>query len=146
MLAGLAVTLPAAAITGEYPAFVSALLHGIDPAFAGNVGLTTIVPWAGMLVSGAAIAVALLAVRREEAGLLVAGLAGTFMGTYVGIYAPVLPASLLAAYRERRPGRALVVGAAGAVAWLALPLFAGIALLAVLADPGPERRSPDPRY
>jgi hypothetical protein len=109
--AGLAVTIPAAAVTGAYPAFAAALLRGIDPAFAGNVGITTVIPWAGPLVSVLAAGVALLAVRREAGGLLAAGLAGTFIGTYVGFYAPVLPAALLA---RVRPARGTRRGPAGA--------------------------------
>ena len=147
--AGAAVTLPAALLTGLYPEFVAALLRGIDPAFAGNVGITATVPWAGPVVSVVAILVALAVVRRDEAGLLVAGLAGTFMGTYVGLYAPVLPAGVLQRYARLRPGRTLAVGAAGAVSWLALPFFAAVALVAVLVDRATGRRDPgpgDPRY
>jgi hypothetical protein len=146
VLAGAAVTLPAAVATGLYPAFLHALLRGIDPAFAGNIGITTIVPWAGPVVSLAAIAVTLLAVRRDEAGLLVAGLAGTFMGTYVGLYAPVLPAGLLDGYRRARPGRSIAVGVAGSVAWLALPVAALVALGTVLLERPARPEGPDPRY
>jgi hypothetical protein len=146
LAAGAAVTLPAALLTGLYPSFLAALVRGIDPGFAGNVGITAVVPWAGPIVSVAAVLVALLVVRRDEDGLLVAGLAGTFMGTYVGLYAPVLPAGLLEGYARLRPGRALIVGAAGAVAWLALPLAAAIALVAVLVDGRARRAIPDPRY
>ncbi len=146
MLAGAAVTLPAALGTGLYPAFLHALLRGIDPAFAGNIGITTLVPSAGLLVSVAAVVVTLLVVRRDEAGLLAAGLAGTFMGSYVGLYAPVLPASLLDRYRRARPGRAILVGALGSIAWLALPAAALAALAAVLLDRPARQERPTPRY
>jgi hypothetical protein len=134
LAAGLAVTLPAL-LTGLYPAFAAALVHGIEPAFEGNLGISVWVPWAGVPVSVLAVLVALLAVRREPGGLMVAGIAGTLIGTYVGLYAPVLPASLLARYERSNRRRGVVLGAIGSVAWLALPLAAAIAVVLVLLPP-----------
>ena len=70
---------------------------------------------------------------------MVAAIAGTFMGTYVGIYAPVLPAGVLAGYAAARPRRALALGWIGAVSYLALPL-AGLVSLVVVALGGPIAR------
>ena len=85
LVAGVLVTVPAALLTGAYPAFLAALAHGIDPAFEGNLGITTLLPTAGPAVSLAALVVAVAFVRRGRDGLMVAAIAGTFMGTYVGI-------------------------------------------------------------
>ena len=138
VLRALLVTVPAALLTGAYPTFLAALAHGIDPAFEGNLGVTTLFPAAGPAVSLAAVIVAVAFVRRGRDGLMVAAIAGTFMGTYVGIYAPVLPAGVLAGYAAARPRRALALGWIGAVSYLALPL-AGLASLVIV---GIGRRVP----
>ena len=125
--AGLAVTLPAL-LTGLYPSFVGALMRGITPDFAGNLSITTLVPWAGVPISMLAVLVALAAVRREASGLMAAAIAGSLVGTYVGVYAPVLAAGILPRYELVHPKRALVLAAIGSVAVLALPLAAALAI------------------
>jgi len=131
VLAGLAVTLPAL-LTGLYPAFVMALVRGIGPSFEGNLGITAWLPWAGIPMTILALVLTLLVIRREEAGLMVAAIAGTLMGTYVGLYAPVLPASLLARFERHDGRRGLVLGTIGSVAWLALPVAAAAGLLVAM--------------
>ncbi len=146
VLAGLAVTVPAALATGAYPAFFGALAVGIEPKFEGNIGITTVLPDAGLLVSILALVVAAWWARRDEAGLMVAAIAGTFMGTYVGLYAPVLPAGALARFAARYPGRGLAIGWLGAVGWLALPVAGFVAFLAAVVrrfQPSWWRRAPE---
>lgn len=135
--AGVAVTLPALT-TGLYPDFVGALVRGITPVFDGNLGITFWMPWAGIPVSAAALLVSVAAARREETGLIVAGIAATVIGTYVGLYAPVLPAALLQRYARFDVRRAQVLAAIGSIAWFGLPL-AAVAAFAVALWPFPFR-------
>ena len=124
MLSGLAVTGAALAGSADYAAFIAALSQGIPPHFDGNIGITTVLPDAGIMTSIGALVVTVLLVRGETTGLMAAAIAGTFMGTYVGLYAPVLPAAVLPAYHVAHPRRALAIGWIGSVAWLALPIAA----------------------
>ena len=135
VLAGLLITAPAAVLTGSYPSFVAALTRGIDPAFSGNLGITTVLPAAGLAMSLIAVIVAIAFARSERDGLIAASIAGTFMGTYIGIYAPLLPAAALRDYVAPRPRRALLLAWVGAVSFLALPIV-GLAALGIVAFPG----------
>ena len=113
---GLAASVVGVLILGvdRYVDFFTALSTGagIPTDFVGNLGLSAISPAVGILGNVAAIAavVAAIAFLSVESALVVASLAGVFMGTYAGLYSalPLLISLPILAASHRR--RALAIG------------------------------------
>ncbi len=131
VLAGTLLTLPML-MTGLYPDFVRALIRGVEPDFSGNHGLSTLAPILGPVASAISLGLLALVIRKRESGLMAAGIAGVFMGSYVGSYAPVLPMALLQRYERFAPVPALAVAVVGLLSTLMLPVAGGLAFAVVL--------------
>ena len=117
----------------RYLSFLSALWSGagIPSDFVGNLGLSVVSPMLGVIgnvVALAAVGAGIVFLSADSA-LLVASLAGVFMGTYAGQYAAVpllISLPILAASHRRR---ALAIGALSLGFVLAMPLIAAISMV-----------------
>ena len=118
----------------RYVDFFTALSTGagIPTDFVGNLGLSAVSPAVGILGNVVAIAavVAAIAFLSSESALLVASLAGVFMGTYAGLYSalPLLISLPILAASHRR--RALAIGGLSLGFVFAMPLVAGVSMVA----------------
>ena len=117
----------------RYLSFLSALSSGagIPSDFVGNLGLSAVSPMLGVIgnvVALAAVGAAIVFLSADSA-LVVASLAGVFLGTYAGLYAAVpllISLPVLAAHHRRR---ALAIGALSLGFVLAMPLIAAISMV-----------------
>ena len=118
----------------RYVDFFTALSTGagIPTDFVGNLGLSAVSPAVGMLGNVAAIGavVAAIAFLSVESALVVASLAGVFMGTYAGLYSalPLLISLPILAASHRR--RALAIGGLSLGFVFAMPLVAAASMVA----------------
>lgn len=126
----------------RYWTFISTLANGaaIPSDFVGNNGLSAYSPALGLIGNIVALGVVgvTIALAPLETSLVVASLAGVFMGSYAGLYAalPLLIALPLFASRHRRRAFAISGLTNGFV--IAMPLFAVAAMLATVV---PFRRT-----
>jgi len=131
---GVSLTLVAALLLGPplYVQFFEAILRGVDPRFVGNSGLSYLWPLGGALAWLASAVVAVLLIRRPQAGLMAAAIAGTFAGTYAGIYSTTLSLAVLPLYHQRYAKTSRYVALCGLLSWWSL-WVAGALALAVIA-------------
>jgi hypothetical protein len=131
---GASLTLAVAFLLGPslYVEFVGVILRGVDPRFVGNSGLSYLWPLGGAFAWLASAVAAVLLIRRPEAGLMAAAVAGTFAGTYAAIYSTTLPLAVLPLYQQRFAKSSRYVALCGLLSWWSL-WVAGALALAVIA-------------
>lgn len=136
IVGGLAASVVGILILGvdPYLSFFTALSTGagIPTDFVGNLGLSAVSPVVGVIGNFVAVAVvgAAIAFLTAESALVVASLAGVFMGTYAGLYSslPLLISLPVLAATHRR--RALAIGGLSLGFVFALPLTAALSMAA----------------
>jgi len=117
---------------GSYGNFFGALLTGVDVHFVGNSGLSYVSPALGAAAYIIAALVCLRYIGRQGDGLMAAAIAGLFAGTYVGLYATVLPLAVLPGFATVRPIAATRIAMVGLFAPFVL-WASGIAAMAIVA-------------
>ena len=149
---GLAASVVGVLVLGvdRYVDFFTALSTGagIPTDFVGNLGLSVISPAVGILGNVAAVAAvaAAIAFLSVESALVVASLAGVFMGTYAGLYSalPLLISLPILAASHRR--RALAIGGLSLGFVFAMPLVAAASMVAGAVPRRRRSRQEDQRW
>lgn len=131
----------------RYLSFFTALSTGagIPTDFVGNLGLSAVSPVVGVIGNVAAVAVvgAAIAFLTAESALVVASLAGVFMGTYAGLYSPLPLLISLPVLAATHRHRALAIGGLSLGFVLALPLTAALSMAAGAARRPQRSRQPE---
>jgi Glycosyltransferase family 87 len=134
---GLVATLAGVLVAGSnsYSNFAQALLTGVDSHFVGNYGLSFISPIAGIGAFLVVAVISLSCIRRPADGLMAVAIAGTFAGTYIGLYSTILPLAVLPLFAVERPSAAIRVAIAGLLSPFTLWLAGILAIASVVWRP-----------
>jgi hypothetical protein len=119
----------------SYAKFAQALLAGVDSHFVGNYGLSFVSPFAGVGTFLIVAVVSMALIRRPADGLMAVAIAGTFAGTYIGLYSTILPLAVLPMFAVERPAAATRVATVGLLAPFTLWLSGLLALAGVIWRP-----------